>query len=72
MVNEALDCVKELYLFENFKVFVNVVWFYSFLVLENYIVENFDELEVKVFKSNFFLVIIKFGGMSLGSSYFRR
>ena len=54
MVNEALDCLKEPHLSKNLKAFVNVVWFHSFLALENHFVENPDELEVKVSKGDFF------------------
>ena len=46
MVNEVVYCLKEPHLSENLKAFVDVVWFHSFLALENHIVENPDELEV--------------------------
>lgn len=43
----------------NVKVFVDIMWFYLFLVLESYIVENFDDLDIKVIRGDFIIVIGK-------------
>ena len=69
MVNEALDCLKEPHLSENLKAFVDVVWFHSFLALENHIVENPDELEVKVSKGDFFLATANFHALLYSSEF---
>ena len=69
MVNEALDCLKEPRLSENLKAFVDIVWFHSFLVMENHIVENPDELEVKVSKGDFFLATAKFHALLHSSEF---
>ena len=52
-VNEALEALMTPRYSENLKAFVNIVWFHSFLALEKHIVENSDDLDVKVTRGDF-------------------
>lgn len=47
-VNEALEALMTPHYSEYIKVFVNIVWFHSFLAMEKHTVENPDDLDVKV------------------------
>lgn len=59
MVNKNVEMLFEERFVNNVKVFVVIMWFYLFLVLESYIVENFDDLDIKVIRGDFIIVIGK-------------
>lgn len=59
MVNKKVEMLFEERFVNNVKVFVDIMWFYLFLVLESYIVENFDDLDIKVIRGDFIIVIGK-------------
>ena len=59
MVNEAVDVLMDPRFSENIKAFVNIMWFHSFLALERHIIENPDDLEVKVSRGDFTLATAK-------------
>lgn len=59
MVNKNVEMLFKECFVNNIKVFVDIMWFYLFLVLESYIVENFDDLDIKVIRGDFIIVIGK-------------
>ena len=53
MVNKKVEMLFEERFVNNVKAFVDIMWFHSFLALESHIVENPDDLDIKVTRSDF-------------------
>lgn len=51
--NEAVDKLLETDHSENVKAFVNIMWFQSFVALEQHIIENSDEIDVNISRGDF-------------------
>lgn len=54
-----VDVLLDVRFLDNVKVFIDIMWFYFFCVLEVYIFDNFDDLDVKVSRCDFMIVIVK-------------
>ena len=52
-VNEHVDMLLEDRFLANVKAFIDIMWFHSFMALENHIIENPDDLDVKVTRGDF-------------------
>lgn len=53
MVNRAVEALLVPALYTNVKSFVDLMWFHSFLGMENHIIENADDLSIKVGRGDF-------------------
>lgn len=53
MVNRAVEALLVPALSTNVKSFVDLMWFHSFLGMENHIIENADDLSIKVGRGDF-------------------
>ena len=52
-INENVDLLLEERFTENVKTFIDIMWFHSFVAIENHIIENPDDLDIKVTRSDF-------------------
>ena len=52
-VNEQGDMLLEDRFSVNVKAFIDIMWFYSFMALENHVIENPDDLDIKVTRGDF-------------------
>ena len=48
-----MDLLLEERFTENVKTFIDIMWFHSFVAIENHIIENPDDLDIKVTRSDF-------------------
>ena len=53
MVNENVEMLFAERFANNVKAFVDIMWFHSFLALESHIIENPDDLDIKVTRGDF-------------------
>ena len=61
--NEAVTKLLETDHSENVKAFVNIMWFHSFVALEQHIIENPDEIDVNVSRADLTRATAKLHGL---------
>ena len=58
-INENVDLLLEERFTENVKTFIDIMWFHSFVAIENHIIENPDDLDIKVTRDDFTTVLLQ-------------
>ncbi|KAK2555829.1 hypothetical protein P5673_022470 [Acropora cervicornis] len=71
MVNENVEMLLEERFMNNVKAFVDIMWFHSFLALESHIVENPDNLDIKVTRGDFTTATGKLNQLFASPEFYR-
>ena len=71
MVNENVEMLLEERFMNNVKAFVDIMWFHSFLALESHIVENPDDLDIKVTRGDFTTATGKLNQLFASPEFYR-
>ena len=71
IVNENVQMLLEECFMNNVKAFVDIMWFHSFLALESHIVENPDDLDIKVTRGDFTTATGKLNQLFASPEFYR-